>query len=110
MANPKSGVRGIATRVSSKRWRVPRRHGDEPAESGAKPPRGIGDGTRGEAPVVVSSVGALMRALAAGSWVFPVTQDEHEDDAQDEQVEPDIPGAGSAVRAHGGAVVLTVTR
>jgi hypothetical protein len=41
--------------------------------------------------------------------VFPVTQDEHEDDAQDEHVEPDIPGAGSAVRAHGGAVVLTVT-
>jgi hypothetical protein len=42
--------------------------------------------------------------------VFPVTQDEHEDDAQDEYVEPDIPGAGSAVRAHGGAAVLTVTR
>ena len=42
--------------------------------------------------------------------LFPVTQDEHEDDAQDEHVEPDIPGAGSAVRAHGGAVVLTVTR
>jgi hypothetical protein len=42
--------------------------------------------------------------------VFPVTQDEHEDDAQDEHVEPDIPGAGSAVRAHGVAAVLTVTR
>jgi hypothetical protein len=24
--------------------------------------------------------------------LFPVTQDEHEDDAQDEHVEPDIPG------------------
>ncbi len=45
-----------------------------------------------------------------GRPVFPVTQDEHEDDAQDEHVEPDIPGAGSAVRAHGGAVVLTATR
>jgi DNA-directed RNA polymerase specialized sigma24 family protein len=43
-------------------------------------------------------------------WLFPVTQDEHEDDAQDEHVEPDTPGAGSAVRAHGGAAVLTVAR
>ena len=42
--------------------------------------------------------------------VFPVAQDEHEDDAQDEHVEPDIPGAVSTVRAHGDAVVLTVTR
>jgi len=42
--------------------------------------------------------------------VFPVTQDEHEDDAQDEHVEPDIPGTGSAVRVHGDAAVLTVTR
>jgi hypothetical protein len=50
------------------------------------------------------------RLLRAWLEVFPVTQDEHEDDAQDEHVEPDIPGVGSAVRAHGGAVVLTVTR
>ena len=52
----------------------------------------------------------LVAFLDDHSRLFPVTQDEHEDDAQDEQVEPDIPGAGSAVRAHGGAVVLTVTR
>jgi len=42
--------------------------------------------------------------------VFPVTQDEHGGDAHDEHVEPDIPGVGSEVRAHGDAVVLTVTR
>ena len=53
---------------------------------------------------------ALRRARRRPGPVFPVTQDEHEDDAQDEHVEPDIPGGRSAVRAHGGAVVLTVTR
>ena len=49
-------------------------------------------------------------AIRAAVADLDPTQDEHEDDAQDEHVEPDIPGAGSAVRAHGGAVVLTVTR
>ena len=38
---------------------------------GRSPQGALGDGTRGEAPVVVSSVGALMRALAAGSWDRP---------------------------------------
>jgi hypothetical protein len=42
--------------------------------------------------------------------VFPVTQNEHEGDVQDEHVEPDIPGVYPAVRAHGGGVLLTVSR
>jgi len=42
--------------------------------------------------------------------LFPVTQNEHEGDVQDEHVEPDIPGVYPAVRAHGGGVLLTVSR
>jgi hypothetical protein len=45
-----------------------------------------------------------------GGSLFPVTQGEHGDDVQDEHAEPDIPGTGSVVRTHGGAVALTVTR
>ncbi len=44
------------------------------------------------------------------SPLFPVTQNEHEGDVQDEHVEPDIPGVYPAVRAHGGGVLLTVSR
>jgi hypothetical protein len=64
------------------------------------------------APLSCPASPGLMRWVAGSPayGLFPVTQDEHEDDAQDEHVEPDIPGAGSAVRAHGGAAVLTVTR
>jgi hypothetical protein len=42
--------------------------------------------------------------------VCTVTQNEHEGDVQDEHVEPDIPGVYPAVRAHGGGVLLTVSR
>ena len=46
-----------------------------------------------------------------GCWrLFPVTQNEHVGDVQDEHVEPDIPGVYPAVRAHGGGVLLTVSR
>jgi integrase len=55
--------------------------------------------------------------LLAGTpdWVvsrrlYPVTQNEHEGDTQDEHVEPDLPGARSAAGAHGGGVMLTVSR
>jgi hypothetical protein len=47
---------------------------------------------------------------AMARWLFPVTQGEHGGDVQDEHVEPDIPGTGSEVRAHGDAVAFTVTR
>ena len=49
--------------------------------------------------------------ISGGAGIlFPVTQNEHEGDVQDEHVEPDIPGVYPAVRAHGGGVLLTVSR
>jgi hypothetical protein len=42
--------------------------------------------------------------------VLRVAQDEHGGDIHSEHGEPDIPGGWSAVRAHGGGVMLTVSR
>ena len=69
-------------------------------------------GARGYPPQVLRELWGMLAVKPPVPFLplFPVTQDEHEDDAQNEHVEADIPGAGSAVRAHGDAVVLTVTR
>jgi hypothetical protein len=42
--------------------------------------------------------------------VLRVTEDEHGRDIGGERVEREIPGAWSAVRAHGGGAVITVSR
>ena len=66
-----------------------------------------------EDPGVEAELRALVEEIAAqlpAQQLFPVTQNEHEGDVQDEHVEPDIPGVYPAVRAHGGGVLLTVSR
>jgi hypothetical protein len=78
----------------------------------------VGTWLEGELP------GAVAREPCALAWpldpdaledlrwylVLRVTQDEHGGAAQDEHVEPDIPGGQLADGAHGVAVVLTVSR
>jgi hypothetical protein len=56
-----------------------------------------------------AAAGVAILAFAANA-VCTVIQNEHEDDVQDEHVEPGISGARQAVRAHRGGALLTVAR